>query len=611
MFRRLFFSSIFFCGLVIGGYALAQSAPLMTLLNSNLVVAATVLTSNGVPGLTAPPLMLMVSAVPTNSTQNGRVVLTDAAWGKSYNGPGNFWDYPYKVIVDDAGNVIVTGYSAGSGTSDDYTTIKYPTGGGPAWTNRYDGPAHSQDDAWDMAADTNGNIYVTGFSANSNGSDDVTTLKYAADGTPLWTNRFSLPTAMYWRPSGLAVDPTGNVYLGAGAFDYTPSSYLLLKYDTSGNPVWTNTFNASAGSSDGISALALDQAGNIFATGSSFDGANFSYVTLKYAANGTCLWTNRYLRDGSESADLILVDSSNNVIVTGDSDGGSASHVNVTIKYSNGGIPLWTNITPAANYVGGGTPTMVTDPAGNILLTGASPGANGSYADFTTIKFSPAGTPIWTNRFVAASTSGEFIGGTAVDSAEEFFLAGNRSGSFGTDFFAIKYTAGGVPIWTNSYNGYAGSGDADDGPESIAVDANGNVYVTGYVTIGTSSAVNWETLGYTNIIRYMPPTNFVGTDTFNFTAYDNLGNSATGLVTVAVLPLTLQFNTSSDLFHWTAQGLQLQVDGARTTNAVVIYASTNLVNWNPIFSNTPTLGSVQYVDPAAKNLPLRFYRAVQ
>jgi hypothetical protein len=132
-----------------------------------------------------------------------------------------------------------------------------------------------------------------------------------------------------------------------------------------------------------------------------------------------------------------------------------------------------------------------------------------------------------------------------------------------------------------------------------------------FVTIATSSAVNWETLGYTNIIRYTPPTNYVGTDTFTFTAYDNLGNATTGTVTVAVLPLTLQFNTSSNNLRFTAQGLQLQVDGARTTHPVTIYASTNLVNWDPIFSNAPTLGSVQYVDPAAKNLARRFYRATQ
>jgi hypothetical protein len=411
---------------------------------------------------------------------------------------------------------------------------------------------------------------------------------------------------------GLAVDAAGAVYLTAGAFDDPLPSYLLVKYDTSGNTVWTNTYKGSASGSDGIAAIALDHAGNIFVTGGSQDaGGNFGYATVKYAGTGTSLWTNRYVRDGSEEASSMVVDSSRNVIVTGDSDGGSASHVNVTLKYSNGGMPLWTNITPAANYVGGGTPVVVADPAGNVLLTGASPGANGSSADFTTIKFSPGGTPLWTNRFSASSFNGEFLGGTAVDSAGEFFLSGNCSRTFGMDFFTIKYTAGGALIWTNYYNGYAGSGNADDAPKSVAVGADGSVYVTGYVTIGTSSAVNWETLGYTNIIRYTPPTNYVGTDTFTFTAYDNLGNPATGAVTVAVLPLTLQFNTSSNSFRFTPQGLQLQVDGARTTNPVIIYASTNLVNWDSIFSNAPTLGSVQCVDPAAKNLSRRFYRATQ
>src|ERR1035437_8259985 len=154
MFRQPLFSSIFLCGMLMGGIALAQPGPLTTFRNTNLVVAATVLTSNGVPGLTASPSKLMVSTVSTNSTQGGRAVLTVAYCWKSYNGPGNFWDYPYKVVVGTAGNVIVTGYSYGSGTSDDYTTIKYPVGGALGWTNRYDGPAHSQDDAWDMAADT-------------------------------------------------------------------------------------------------------------------------------------------------------------------------------------------------------------------------------------------------------------------------------------------------------------------------------------------------------------------------------------------------------------------------------------------------------------------------
>ncbi len=79
----------------------------------------------------------------------------------------------------------------------------------------------------------------------------------------------------------------------------------------------------------------------------------------------------------------------------------------------------------------------------------------------------------------------------------------------------------------------------------------------------------------------------------------------------AVLPFSVEVNTSPTNFRFTTQGLQLQVDGARTTNPVVIYASSNLVNWDAIFSNAPTLGSVQFVDPGATNRPSWFYRAIQ
>jgi len=180
----------------LGGVAFAQPGPLQTLRNSNLVFSATVLTSNGVPGLAASPSKLMISEVQTNSAQGGKVVLTVAAWGKSYNGPGNYWDLPARMIVDDAGSVIVTGWTYGAGTIDDFTTIKYSAGGAGLWTNRFDGVAHGSDKARYVAVDGANNVYVTGESANSGGGSDVITIRYAADGTALWTNQFNWPTAL-------------------------------------------------------------------------------------------------------------------------------------------------------------------------------------------------------------------------------------------------------------------------------------------------------------------------------------------------------------------------------------------------------------------------------
>jgi hypothetical protein len=41
----------------------------------------------------------------------------------------------------------------------------------------------------------------------------------------------------------------------------------------------------------------------------------------------------------------------------------------------------------------------------------------------------------------------------------------------------------------------------------------------------------------------------------------------------------------------------------------VVEASTNLVDWIPIFTNITLSGNVVFTDPSATNVPSRFYRA--
>ena len=106
-------------------------------------------------------------------------------WSAHYDGPDHLWDEARALALDGLGNVIVTGLSYGSGTGYDLTTVKYDAGGNQLWVRRYNGPGNGNDWASAMVLDEAGNVYVTGAS----GGDSVT-IKYDTDGNELWVGLY-------------------------------------------------------------------------------------------------------------------------------------------------------------------------------------------------------------------------------------------------------------------------------------------------------------------------------------------------------------------------------------------------------------------------------------
>ncbi|MBI5774529.1 MAG: SBBP repeat-containing protein, partial [Verrucomicrobia bacterium] len=417
-------------------------------------------------------------------------------WTNRYVGPGNLDDEANSVAVDGAGNVFVTGFSYNS-TDADFSTIKYSNNGTPLWTNRYNGPGNGNDLFNSMVLDNTGNAIVTGSSGGSGTSEDYATIKYSNSGTPLWTNRYDGPVSGSDSPKSVAVDSAGNVFVTGMSWNGGNYDYATIKYLSNGTPAWTNRYNGPATNAnnwDEAKSVAVDGAGNVFVTGKSHSGANYDYATIKYLANGTPAWTNRYNGAGNnlDEAWAVAVDSAGNVFVTGASVFSGSTSDYATIKYLTDGTPVWTN-----RYNGPGNNldsarAVVLDSTGNVYVSGLSIGSGTSY-DYATIKYLANGTPVWTNRYNGTGNGFDEVKAMTMDKAGNIFVTGNSPNGINDDYVTIKYLAAGTPVWTNRYNG------PDNGPDrafSLAADGAGNVFVTGHSQYSANTNSDYVTIKY-------------------------------------------------------------------------------------------------------------------
>ena len=305
------------------------------------------------------------------------------AWVATYDNAGND-DEPVAIAVDGGGNVTVTGKS-GNGSDDDYATVKYSTGGGEMWVQRYDGGG--ADEAIALGLDSDGNAYVTG--RTQSGSTDITTIRYASnDGHADWTTTYNsgnneFAAALTVRGDG----SSGKVYVTGRQRGGALDDIVTLEYDTAGGAQqWVSTYQTA--SYDMPAAITSDSGGNVYVTGKSGTAAAYDFVTLKYTSDGAQAWVSTYDSGNNDEAVDIGIDGSGNVVVTGWSHNGTNVDY-VIISYYNTG--LQGQVVTKNN---GGDDTLSAmalgiDGAGKttVHVTGASFDVSGGNYDYLTVKY--------------------------------------------------------------------------------------------------------------------------------------------------------------------------------------------------------------------------------
>ena len=285
--------------------------------------------------------------------------------------------------------------------------------------------------------------------------------------------------------TAVAVDASGNMYLvgttsstnfpvTSGVVQSTlagASNVFVTKLNSSGTPVFS-TYLGGSGSDSGA-GIALDASGNVYVTGTTtstnfpttgvgqttLNGSSDAFVT-KLNPTGTALIYSTYLGgSGEENGNAIAVDASGNAYVTG-------------------------------------ATTSIDFPTVSNSFQTAYGGGN---ADAFIAKLSPNASSLVYSSYLGGG-AGESAASVAVDAAGEAFVVGTTSstdfptvtplqatfGGGGADVFVSKFNAGGTALVFSTYLGGSGT----DQGTSLALDASGNVYLT-----GSTASANFPTVG--------------------------------------------------------------------------------------------------------------------
>ncbi len=312
-----------------------------------------------------------------------------------------------------------------------------------------------------------------------------------------WVQRYDRQANQESAPS-LAVDASGQVLVaGDAGSDYLQDTLLMKYAGASGVLLWAQHGAQIYGGSPARSPLALDASGNAVITGSS----ETKFSTAKYAsADGAVLWGpvhNEILSDHPHTgASAVTVDRDGHVIVTGT----FASHQYIdgdyyTAKYEGtGGTLLWEHFYQGPAGSGDHPVALAADHLGNVIVTGNSCPA-GCAMDWFTVKYAASnGAVLWEQRFTGDWDRYEYVTDLAVDATGNVFVTGSGQGDNSTDWYLVKYAAGdGAVLWKLRWAGPAYYGE--DFPSALVVDAAGNVIIT-----GISEALNgwkgWRTAKY-------------------------------------------------------------------------------------------------------------------
>lgn len=346
-----------------------------------------------------------------------------------------------------------------NGDNDIVLIHNEPTGD-TVWTAQYNSGPASDDIAADIYSDTLKHIYISG-SIGMESAHDISVIKYDSTGILSWATSYD-QNNFDDRAVAMTQDYYGNILvLGSVSISEEFKSVIVIKYDTSGNLVWSYLVDNTSSLSPVNIITGRDNSVVISATD---QGTSATSYIFQLDSCGNLV--NSIDIPDFDACDFVT-DSAENIYIAGENSLQSSALIIKFDQYLN---TIWSfetkgilNYSPRSNYI-------KQDSAGNILFLSQTK------MGFKISMLNSEGLCLWNieNRggweelLRNIDMATDKLGNIYIAATADYFE--NRITNYGHIF---KYSPGGNLIWSQQ--------ESHNTISDIAVSDNMNIYTSGSV----------------------------------------------------------------------------------------------------------------------------------
>jgi hypothetical protein len=271
--------------------------------------------------------------------------------------------------------------------------------------------------------------------------------------------------------SGVTINSEGNIYAVGASFGSSYSQCIIVKFDSSLNIViqkaYATTYN------DAFNKIAIDQSGNIFVVGyESSSSTKSKALIIKFDSDLNKLAAKIYGTTGySEYFNDIVIDSSNNIIVVGGTNYEGTTEDCLIIKFNSSLSILARKIYGGSNHDYFNAVTV--DSSDNIYAVGYTLSEGSGLSDAIIVKFDSSLNKLAGKRYGLANN--DYYNGVAVDSSDNIYAVGYGYDTVGSVNGIITKFDSSLNVLIKKYYG----GTDSDSFASIEIDKDDNIYVVG------------------------------------------------------------------------------------------------------------------------------------